>query len=298
MAVLGLAAASRWRARRCRSSSAACASPAPSPALVLAVVLLGPAPAVAGRRRQARCCRCTRAALAAALRALEPLHARRLPARRRPAGRAASTPDARVRTSPSRRWSSASTWSTNLVNFLLIWGYLVVADGQTWRAGFVDVYVPRPPRRARDAPAASSASPARPPRTGPGATVLVAVVALLFQCMLRTALQAAERGEELEERNQPARGAAGRPDLHDDEDADAARPHDRAPLGGGRPLRPRDGRASSGSREREQELFHTAGLFHDIGKFIFPDSILLGGHAAHRRASTRSSSAIPRSAPS
>ena len=27
--------------------------------------------------------------------------------------------------------------------------------------------------------------------------------------------------------------------------------------------------------DEEQELFHTAGLFHDIGKFIFPDSILL-----------------------
>jgi HD-GYP domain-containing protein (c-di-GMP phosphodiesterase class II) len=30
-----------------------------------------------------------------------------------------------------------------------------------------------------------------------------------------------------------------------------------------------------GLSNREQELFHTAGLFHDIGKFIFPDSILL-----------------------
>ena len=30
-----------------------------------------------------------------------------------------------------------------------------------------------------------------------------------------------------------------------------------------------------GLSEREQELIHTAGLFHDIGKFIFPDSILV-----------------------
>ena len=30
-----------------------------------------------------------------------------------------------------------------------------------------------------------------------------------------------------------------------------------------------------GLSEREQDLIHTAGLFHDIGKFIFPDSILV-----------------------
>ena len=30
-----------------------------------------------------------------------------------------------------------------------------------------------------------------------------------------------------------------------------------------------------GVDEREQDLIHTAALLHDIGKFIFPDSILL-----------------------
>ena len=33
--------------------------------------------------------------------------------------------------------------------------------------------------------------------------------------------------------------------------------------------------ALGASLEREQDLIHTAALFHDIGKFIFPDSILL-----------------------
>ncbi len=30
-----------------------------------------------------------------------------------------------------------------------------------------------------------------------------------------------------------------------------------------------------GLSERDQDLIHTAGLLHDIGKFIFPDSILI-----------------------
>jgi putative nucleotidyltransferase with HDIG domain len=34
---------------------------------------------------------------------------------------------------------------------------------------------------------------------------------------------------------------------------------------------------AAGLPEAEQELAHTAGLLHDIGKFVFPDSILKGG---------------------
>ena len=54
-------------------------------------------------------------------------------------------------------------------------------------------------------------------------------------------------------------------------------------------------RAAAG-RPRTSDLVHTAGLLHDIGKFAFPDSILLADSTADRRAAARSSSAIPRTA--
>ena len=68
-----------------------------------------------------------------------------------------------------------------------------------------------------------------------------------------------------------ARGAAGRPARHGLQTLSHARRHDRAPLRGGGALRARGRARCSGLDEREQDLIHTAGLLHDIGKFIFPD---------------------------
>ena len=52
-------------------------------------------------------------------------------------------------------------------------------------------------------------------------------------------------------------------------------PHDGAALGGGRSLRAEIAIAAGFSKE-DQDLVHTAGLLHDLGKFIFPDRILKG----------------------
>ena len=82
-----------------------------------------------------------------------------------------------------------------------------------------------------------------------------------------------ERKEQLEGRTRELAVAAGRAARHRAPDAVAARQDDRAPLGRGRALFAGD-RPRAGPSEREQDVVHTAALLHDIGKFIFPDSIL------------------------
>jgi putative nucleotidyltransferase with HDIG domain len=111
-------------------------------------------------------------------------------------------------------------------------------------------------------------------RVGPGATVLAGIVVLLFQWMLRTALQAFERGQELEERNRQL-SALQFGLISTTMKTLNLRDHMTARHSAAVARYAREMARELGLSTAEQELFHTAGLFHDIGKFIFPDSILL-----------------------
>jgi putative nucleotidyltransferase with HDIG domain len=108
---------------------------------------------------------------------------------------------------------------------------------------------------------------------GLGALTLLASMLFIFQYLLRAVVQAEERGQELEQRMEQLSA------LHEGmlavmlktlslRDPMTAR-HSAAVARYSRALA-----KEAGLSRDEQELVHTAGLLHDIGKFIFPDSIL------------------------
>jgi putative nucleotidyltransferase with HDIG domain len=108
---------------------------------------------------------------------------------------------------------------------------------------------------------------------GVGAAALAAVVLFVFQYLVRIAVQAYERGEELETRTREL--ASLQVGLLTTvlqtlsmRDAMTAR-HSAAVARYSREVA-----KMLGLSEREQDLIHTAALLHDIGKFIFPDEIL------------------------
>jgi len=108
---------------------------------------------------------------------------------------------------------------------------------------------------------------------GVGAVGLLAVVLFVFQNLVRAGIQAYERGEELQMRTREL--ASLQVGLLTTvlqtlsmRDAMTAR-HSAAVARYSREVA-----KMLGLDEREQELIHTAALLHDIGKFIFPDSIL------------------------
>jgi putative nucleotidyltransferase with HDIG domain len=161
----------------------------------------------------------------------------------------------------------------NLLNFLLIYGHCVMVDGRSWRPGLRDMYAPVIPAQLGIA-ALTVVMVYAERYLGPAAVVVFAPNILIFQWLLRTAIAAFERGRELEERNRELaalqfglissmlRTLALRDNMTARHSAAVAR-YSRAMA------------AELGLDEDEQDLIHTAALFHDIGKFIFPDSILL-----------------------
>lgn len=161
----------------------------------------------------------------------------------------------------------------NVLNFVMIYAFWTVHKGWKWRDGVQNMFLPVLPAQLGIGLVTVAVIYAER-YVGPKAIILFAPTILVFQWLLRTAISAFERGEQLEERNQQL-AALQFGLISTTMKTLALRDHMTARHSAAVARYAREMAAALGLSEREQELFHTAGLFHDIGKFIFPDSILL-----------------------
>ena len=163
--------------------------------------------------------------------------------------------------------------STNVLNFVLVALYYRLTDGLQLRASASAVYLTVLPSEIATALLTATVALGYV-ELGIGAVALAAVVLVVFQYLVWARVQAYERGEELGKRTREL--ASLQVGLLSTvlqtlsmRDAMTAR-HSAAVARYSREVA-----RLLGLSEREQELIHTAALLHDIGKFIFPDSILL-----------------------
>jgi putative nucleotidyltransferase with HDIG domain len=163
---------------------------------------------------------------------------------------------------------------TNFLNFVLVAGSLQAAgEGVSLRGSLRSVYMTVLPSEVATGLLTAGIAFSYQ-RLGVGAVGLAAVVLFVFQYLLKAGVEAYDRGEQLQQRTREL--ASLQVGLINTvmqtlsmRDAMTAR-HSAAVARYSREMA-----RLLGLSEREQELIHTAGLFHDIGKFIFPDSILV-----------------------
>jgi putative nucleotidyltransferase with HDIG domain len=163
--------------------------------------------------------------------------------------------------------------ATNLLNFLIIAVYLQLAgNGFRVRTNGLPLYLTFLPSDVATALLTAAVAFAYV-RLGIGSVALAAVILVVFQYLIWARVQAYERGEELSQRTREL--ASLQVGLLSTvmqtlsmRDAMTAR-HSAAVARYAREVA-----RALGMDEREQDLVHTAALLHDIGKFIFPDSIL------------------------
>jgi putative nucleotidyltransferase with HDIG domain len=163
--------------------------------------------------------------------------------------------------------------ATNVLNFVLVAAYSRAAHGFSIRTGAIPLFVTMLPSEIATAFLTAAVAYGYA-RLGIGAVALAALVLGVFQYLIWARVQAYDRGEELAQRTREL--ASLQVGLLSTvmqtlsmRDAMTAR-HSAAVARYAREV----ARMLELS-ERDQDLIHTAALLHDIGKFIFPDSILL-----------------------
>jgi putative nucleotidyltransferase with HDIG domain len=164
----------------------------------------------------------------------------------------------------------------NSLNFMAIALDFRVRDGLPITRALKEMYVPVFPVELASAVLTATLA-AIYDTVGLGIVILIAAVGLVFQYLLHLTFESRRRGEQLETRTQELaalqvgllstvlKTLALRDKMTARHSAAVAR-YSRAVA------------REIGLPERQQELIHTAALLHDIGKFIFPDDILLANN--------------------
>jgi putative nucleotidyltransferase with HDIG domain len=159
-----------------------------------------------------------------------------------------------------------------VLNFSLIASYSCYIEGSSFRAKVRRALVPILPSELASAVFAVGIAYAYA-ELGLAALALFGAVLLIFQRLVGALLLSQERADELELRAQQLAGfqvalLSALLRTLDVRDRMTAR-HSAAVARYAREIA-----AQAGLSEEEQELVHTAGLLHDIGKFVLPDAIL------------------------
>src|SRR4051812_41084230 len=161
----------------------------------------------------------------------------------------------------------------NLVNFVLVAVDVGPPEGRGLREAVRDVYVPVFPVELACSVLTAIVAYAYV-AYGAGALMFLGVVALSFQHLIGMATDAVRSKAEVEARNeQLATLQVGL--ISTTLKTLSLRDHNTARHSAAVARYSREMAAELDLDTREQDVIHTAALFHDIGKFIFPDSILL-----------------------
>jgi putative nucleotidyltransferase with HDIG domain len=160
------------------------------------------------------------------------------------------------------------------IDFLLIAGYSCYVEGSRFSAKVRRALLPLLPSELASALFALGIAYAYV-ELGVAAVVLFGFVILIFQYLIGALLVSQQRGDELELRAKQLAGfqvalLSALLRTLDLRDRMTAR-HSAAVARYAREMA-----AFAGLSEEEQDLAHTAGLLHDIGKFVLPDRILKG----------------------
>lgn len=166
--------------------------------------------------------------------------------------------------------------ATNVLNFLLIAGFNCFLDGESLGFKFRSMFLPVLASEVFTALLAAAVISVYA-AVGLVALALLTLVLLTFQYLVGELLTSQARAEELHERGMQLaslhmgvlaallRTLSLRDSMTARHSAAVARYASEIA-------------AAIGQSAAEQELVHTAGLLHDIGKFVFPDSILSGNN--------------------